>query len=58
MKKVRKYHYTMYYDFLPHEDELAENAAAGMELVTIVKTRNNPDRYHALFTYFKDVKDD
>jgi hypothetical protein len=45
---VTKYHMT-YYDYLPPLKELDENHAAGMELVSIVKTQTGS--YAAYFKY-------
>jgi len=47
-KVVTKYHMT-YYDYLPPLKELDENHAAGMELVSIVKT--DTGSYAAYFKY-------
>jgi hypothetical protein len=55
-KVVTKYHMT-YYDYLPPLKELDENHAAGMELVSIVKTGQS---YAAYFKYnqffYEDVE--
>jgi hypothetical protein len=54
---VTKYHMT-YYDYLPPLKELDENHAAGMELVSIVKTETGS--YAAYFKYnqffYEDVE--
>ena len=47
-QQCTKYHMT-YYDYLPPLKELDENRAAGMELVSIVKT--DTGSYAAYFKY-------
>jgi hypothetical protein len=56
-KVVTKYHMT-HYDYLPPLKELDENHAAGMDLISIVKT--DTDSYAAYFKYnqffYEDVE--
>lgn len=58
-KVVTKYHMT-HYDYLPPLKELDENHAAGMELISIVKTKTRWGSYVAYFKYdqffYEDVK--